>query len=161
VYPGFLQLTGFMTMNLKRHIGEHISLFWHLVKGDGESAQSHKKFYNEYLSVADLDAKFYLETIEHVFQKHALPEGTLMVKGENIDPGKITKTAILCIEGELDDISGVGQTKAAIDLCTTLPETMKKYHLQKNVGHYGIFNGRRYREHIVPVIRDFIKKHDK
>lgn len=158
VYPGFLQLTGFMTMNLDRHIDAHVQLFKHLVAGDGESAAAHRTFYNEYLSVSDLSAEFYLQTIVEVFKKHSLPKGELVHQGALIKPEKITKTAILAIEGELDDISGVGQTKAAIDISTGLPKNMKKYHLQANVGHYGIFNGRRYREQVRPLISDWIEK---
>jgi poly(3-hydroxybutyrate) depolymerase len=159
VYPGFLQLSGFMSMNLDRHVDAHIKLFQHLVEGDGESASAHRKFYNEYLSVADLPAEFYLQTVNEVFKKHALPEGTLLHEGSAIDPAAITKTAILCIEGELDDISGVGQTKAALTITPTLPDSKKRYVLQKNVGHYGIFNGRRWRELIRPVITDWVKAH--
>jgi poly(3-hydroxybutyrate) depolymerase len=159
VYPGFLQLSGFMTMNLDRHIGEHMGLFMHLVEGDGLSATAHKKFYNEYLSVMDLPADFYLETVKIVFQEHSLPEGTLECLGQKIRPQDIKNTALLCIEGERDDISGVGQTKAALELCTQLPDSKKHYHLQKGVGHYGTFNGRRYKEHIVPLLVEFAKKH--
>jgi poly(3-hydroxybutyrate) depolymerase len=161
VYPGFLQLTGFMTLNLDRHINAHIDLFKHLVVGDGDSARSHKKFYDEYLSVADLPAEFYLDCIEQVFQKHLLPKGEIMFEGERVDCKAITKTALLTLEGELDDISGVGQTQAAQDLCKNLPAQMKHHHLQKGVGHYGIFNGRKYREHVVPIIVDFIHQNDK
>ncbi|MGB1540368.1 MAG: polyhydroxyalkanoate depolymerase, partial [Rickettsiales bacterium] len=160
VYPGFLQLTGFMTMNLERHIGEHLKLFNHLVQEDGDSAEAHRKFYDEYLSVADLPAEFYLQTIDVVFQRHLLPKGELEYNGQKVDPSKITKTALLTVEGELDDISGVGQTKAAQDLCSNLAPEKKKHHLQEKVGHYGIFNGRKYREFIMPVIVDFIKTHD-
>lgn len=159
VYPGFLQLTGFMTMNLDRHVGEHVKLFQHLIEGDGESAESHRKFYNEYLSVLDLPAEFYLQTIEVVFKEHALPRGTWVSRGRKIDPSRITRTALLTLEGELDDISGVGQTEAAQKLCSSLPKSMKKHHLQKAVGHYGIFNGRKFREHVVPIIVDFTDKH--
>lgn len=159
VYPGFLQLSGFMSMNLDRHIDAHIKLFQHLVEGDGESATAHRRFYNEYLSVADLPAEFYLQTVVEVFKKHSLPDGKLMHRGEAIDPGAITKTAILCVEGELDDISGVGQTKAALDITTRLRPEKKKYHLHPNVGHYGIFNGRRWREGIRPVISEWIRTH--
>ncbi|MCI5049331.1 MAG: polyhydroxyalkanoate depolymerase [Rickettsiales bacterium] len=160
VYPGFLQLTGFMSMNMDRHIESHINLFKHLIEGDGESAAAHRKFYNEYLSVCDLPADFYLQTIVDVFKKHALPKGEFKHHGELVKPEAINKTAILAVEGELDDISGVGQTKASLDISTGLAKGKKKYHLQKNVGHYGIFNGRRYREHVRPVITDWIKKHD-
>lgn len=161
VYPGFLQLTGFMQMNLDRHIGEHIKLFEHLVSGDGDSAEAHRTFYDEYLSVMDLDAEFYLHAIEHVFKKFSLPDGKMLVHGKLVRPQDITKTALLCIEGERDDISGRGQTKAAIDICTGLAADKKKYHLQKNVGHYGTFNGRRYREEVVPTIVEFAKKFSK
>ena len=159
VYPGFLQLTGFMTMNLERHVGEHIKLFNHLVEGDGESAGAHRKFYDEYLAVADLPAEFYIQTVREVFQKHSLPDGKLMHRDRRVKPEAITKTAILAIEGELDDISGVGQTKAAIDIATGLKKADKKYHLQKGVGHYGIFNGRKYRELVRPVITEWIESH--
>ena len=159
VYPGFLQLTGFMSMNLERHVGEHVKLFQHLVQGDGEGATAHRSFYNEYLSVADLPAEFYLQTIEEVFHKHALPEGTLYHYDKRVNPKAITKTAILAIEGSIDDISGVGQTKAALDISTNLAAAKKKYHLQEGVGHYGIFNGRNYREHVRPVITAWIEKH--
>lgn len=157
VYPGFMQLTGFMTMNLERHIGEHVKLYQHLVQGDGESAEAHRVFYDEYLSVADLPAEFYLQTIDKVFQRHLIPKGEFDYKGHIIKPSAITRTRLLCVEGEKDDISGVGQTKAAIDVCTNLPEDMKQYHLQEKVGHYGIFNGRRYVEHIVPIIMEHIR----
>jgi len=159
VYPGFLQLAGFMSMNFERHAGEHAKLFQHLVQGDGEAAQSHRDFYNEYLAVTDLPAEFYLQTIEEVFHKHSLPEGQLYHYDTRVKPDAITKTAILAIEGELDDISGVGQTKAALDIAEGLPAAKKKYHLQMGVGHYGIFNGRKYRELVRPVITAWIKKH--
>jgi len=158
VYPGFTQLYGFMAMNLKTHMKAHWDLFNDLVKGDGENVASHKKFYNEYLSVMDLPAEFYLQTVNEVFKKHSLPLGKMVVHGKNVDMGKIKHTNLLCIEGEKDDISGRGQTKAAINLCSGLPDSKKKYHLQKGVGHYGIFNGKRYRDEIVPVIVDFVKK---
>ncbi len=156
VYPGFLQLSGFMQMNLDRHIGEHVKLFQHLVDGDGDSATAHTKFYDEYLSVADITAEFYLQTIDRVFQRHLLPKGELDYRGQRVKPEAITKTALLCVEGERDDISGVGQTKAAMDLCSNIPDARKRYHLQKATGHYGIFNGRKYREQIVPEILDHI-----
>lgn len=158
VYPGFMQLYGFMAMNLKTHVEAHWELFNHLVDGDGDSADAHKKFYNEYLSVMDMPAEFYLETINLVFKKHLLPKGKLVCDGVNVNLADIEKTALLCIEGERDDISGRGQTKAAIDLCKSIPAERKKYHLQKDVGHYGIFNGKRYRDYIVPLIVDFVKK---
>ncbi len=160
VYPGFLQLTGFMTMNLDKHIDAHVKLFDHLVEGDGDSAETHRLFYNEYLAVMDITAEFYLQTVREVFQKHSLPKGEFMYRDELVDCSKITKTALLTLEGERDDISGVGQTYAAHKLCTKLPKSMKKHHMQKNVGHYGIFNGRRFRKHVVPIIAEFMNKHD-
>lgn len=161
VYPGFLQLTGFMTMNLDRHMNAHLDLFNHLVIGDGESAAAHRKFYDEYLSVCDLPATFYLDCVEKVFQKHLLPKGEFMYQGKKVDPAAITKTALLTVEGELDDISGVGQTEAAQDLCSGLPAKMKKHHLQKGVGHYGIFNGSKFRKFVRPVIVDFMNAHNR
>jgi len=160
VYPGFLQLAGFMSMNFERHVESHVELFKDITKGDGEGAAQHRKFYNEYLSVADLPAEFYLQTIEEVFHKHSLPKGELFHNGMRVRPEAITKTAILAIEGELDDISGVGQTKAALDVTKGLPEAKKHYHLAKGVGHYGIFYGRKYRENIRPVISQWIQKFD-
>lgn len=161
VYPGFLQLTGFMTLNLDRHITAHKDLYNHLVVGDGESARAHKKFYDEYLSVADLPAEFYLDSIEQVFQKHLLPRGEFVYDGKKVKPEAITKTALLTLEGELDDISGLGQTEAAQKLCKNLPADMRKHYVQKGVGHYGIFNGRKFREHVVPIIVDFVNKNNK
>ncbi|MDX1974099.1 MAG: polyhydroxyalkanoate depolymerase [Rickettsiales bacterium] len=161
VYPGFLQLSGFMQLNLDRHINAHVDLFKHLVEGDGDSASAHKKFYDEYLSVCDLPAEFYLDCIEQVFQKHLLPKGEFMYKGKKVKPDAITQTALLTLEGELDDISGVGQTEAAQHLCSSLPASKRKHHMQKGVGHYGIFNGRKFREHVVPIIVEFVRKADK
>jgi len=161
VYPGFLQLSGFMQLNLDRHIDAHKDLFKHLVAGDGESAAAHRKFYDEYLSVADLPAEFYLDCIAAVFQKHSLPKGEFKYKGKLVKPAAITQTGLLTLEGELDDISGVGQTKAAQTLCTSLPASKRHHYMQKGVGHYGIFNGRKFREHVVPIIVDFVKKQEK
>ncbi len=160
VYPGFLQLTSFMSLDMERHINAHKDLFKHLVEGDGESAAAHKKFYDEYLSVTDLPAEFYLDCIEKVFQKHLLPKNELDFEGHKVRPSHITQTALLTLEGELDDISGVGQTQAAHKLCSSLPAEMKKHHLQKGVGHYGIFNGRKFREFVAPIIVDFVNKHE-
>ena len=160
VYPGFLQLAGFMSMNFERHAGEHVKLFQHLVQGDGEAAKAHRTFYNEYLAVADLPAEFYMQTIEEVFHKHSLPDGKLFHYDERVRPDAITKTAILAIEGELDDISGLGQTKAALEIAKNLPDAKKKYLMAAGVGHYGIFNGRKWREQVRPVITAWIKKHD-
>ncbi|QPC43393.1 polyhydroxyalkanoate depolymerase [Kaustia mangrovi] len=157
VYPGFLQLTGFMTMNLDRHIDAHQQLFWHLVDGDGDSAEKHELFYDEYLSVMDLTAEFYLQTVDQVFVKHALPEGRMTHRGEPIDPSAITKTALMTVEGERDDISGVGQTQASHDLCTNIPDGKRVHYLQPRVGHYGVFNGSRFEADIAPRISDFIR----
>ncbi len=161
VYPGFIQLTSFMSMNMDKHVEEHTKFFNHLIEGDGDSAAAHRKFYNEYLSVMDLPAEFYLQTLQVVFKEHALPKGTWVSRGRKIDPTKIKKTALMCVEGELDDISGTGQTKAAIKLCKGLPDKKKKYHFQKAVGHYGSFNGRKFREKILPEIVAFTSKQDK
>lgn len=161
VYPGFLQLSGFMQLNLDRHINAHIDLFKHLVVGDGDSAQAHRKFYDEYLSVCDLPAEFYLDCIDQVFQRHLLPKGEFIYKGKKVKPENITRTALLTLEGELDDISGVGQTEAAQKLCKSLPASMRTHYMQKGVGHYGIFNGRKFRENVVPIIVKFAQKHDK
>ncbi len=158
VYPGFTQLFGFMAMNLQAHVEAHWDLFKHLVEGDGESAIAHKKFYNEYLAVMDLPAEFYLDTVNVVFKKHLLPRGKLVCSGKKVIPSDIKDTFLLCIEGEKDDISGRGQTKAAMKVCENIPESKKKYYLQNGVGHYGIFNGKKYRECVVPVIQEFVEK---
>jgi poly(3-hydroxybutyrate) depolymerase len=161
VYPGFLQLAGFMAMNLGNHLASHWGMFRHLVEGDDESADATKRFYDEYRSVCDMTAEFYLQTIDKVFQEHALPRGTLTHRGTPVDPAKITDVGLLAIEGERDDISGIGQTKAALTLATALPDEEKKYLLAKGVGHYGIFNGRRWREMIAPVVEEWIAQHDR
>lgn len=160
VYPGFVQLSGFMSMNLDTHVQKHFTFFGDLVKGDGENAEAHRKFYNEYLAVMDLPAHYYLDTIRKVFLEHKLPNKTMLYRGEPIDLGAITRTAMLTIEGELDDITGRGQTSAVLDLCTRLSASKKVHYEQKGVGHYGIFNGRRYREAIAPKIKGFIKKYN-
>jgi poly(3-hydroxybutyrate) depolymerase len=159
VYPGFLQLAGFMTMNLGSHLVSHWEMFKHLVVGDEESADATRAFYDEYRSVADMTAEFYLQTVDVVFQRHLLPKGEMLHRGRRVDPAAITKTALLAIEGERDDISGVGQTRAALKVATALKPEMKKYHLAKGVGHYGIFNGRKWREKIAPVVERFIADH--
>ncbi len=159
VYPGFLQLAGFMSMNLKAHMMSHWTMFKHLVEGDGDSADASKAFYEEYRSVCDLTAEFYLQTIEHVFQRHSLPLGEFMHRGQLVDLGAIRDTPILCIEGERDDISGIGQTRAALTLATGLPEAAKRYHLAPEVGHYGIFNGERWRSRIAPVVEEWWARH--
>jgi poly(3-hydroxybutyrate) depolymerase len=156
VYPGFLQLHGFVSMNLDRHIEAHRKLFLHLVQGDGDSAQKHREFYDEYLAVMDLAAEFYLQTVDSVFIRHALPQGRFTHRGVRVDPGKIRRVALLTIEGENDDISGVGQTEAAHRLCVNIPSDRKAHWLQPGVGHYGVFNGSRFRAEIVPRVSDFI-----
>jgi poly(3-hydroxybutyrate) depolymerase len=156
VYPGFLQLHGFMSMNLERHIEAHRALFLHLVRGDGDSAQKHREFYDEYLAVMDLAAEFYLQTVETVFVRHDLPKGNMTHRGVRVDPAKIRRVALLTIEGEKDDISGVGQTEAAHRLCSNIPSDRKAHWLQPAVGHYGVFNGSRFRAEIVPRIADFV-----
>ena len=159
VYPGFLQLAGFMTMNLGSHLVSHWEMFKHLVEGDEEEAAATQKFYDEYRSVCDMTAEFYLQTVDAVFQKHLLPDGKLMHRGHKVDPKSIKDTALLAIEGERDDISGIGQTKAALDIATGLSAQKKQYFLAKDVGHYGIFNGRKWRERIAPVVEEFIADH--
>jgi poly(3-hydroxybutyrate) depolymerase len=156
VYPGFLQLTGFMAMNFDRHVSAHVEMFHHLVDGDGDSAEKHRDFYDEYMAVMDLDAAYYLQTVETVFVQHALPKGEMMHRGEPVDPTAIRRTALMTIEGERDDISGVGQTEAAQQLCANIPSKKKVHHLQKGVGHYGVFNGSRFVAEIVPRIREFV-----
>lgn len=159
VYPGFLQLAGFMSMNLGNHMISHWEMFKHLVEGDGDSASATKDFYDEYRSVCDMTAEFYLQTIELVFQTHALPNGTMTHRGRPVDPASITDTALLAIEGERDDISGLGQTRAALTLAKALPEEMKQYHLAAGVGHYGIFHGSKWRNRIAPVLEGWIAQH--
>lgn len=160
VYPGFIQLTGFMSMNLDRHVDAHLQLFHSLVQGDGQTAEQKRRFYDEYLSVMDLPAEFYLETIQQVFQEHALPRGNMMWRGRPVDPGRIQRTALMTVEGEKDDITGPGQCLAAHDLCVGLPASMRRHHLEPKVGHYGIFHGKRWREEICPNVSDFIRSHD-
>ncbi len=166
VYPGFTQLSGFMSMNLDRHIGSHMKFYQHLVRGDGESADFHRKFYNEYNAVMDITAEFYLQTIDTVFQRHLLPRGEMKWRDPltdkliDVKPKAIENTAIFTIEGELDDISSRGQTTAAHDLCYNLPQR-KQYHLfQLNTGHYGIFNGSKWKKEIMPRIRHFMREFD-
>ncbi|MEP7004477.1 MAG: polyhydroxyalkanoate depolymerase [Sphingomonas bacterium] len=156
VYPGFLQLSGFMTMNLGSHMMSHYEMFKHLVQGDDDSANLTKDFYEEYRSVCDMTAEFYLQTIDVVFQAHALPMGTMTHRGRPVDPAAITDIAILAIEGERDDISGLGQTKAALKIATALPEAKKKYLMAKGAGHYGIFNGSKWRNTIAPVLEEWM-----
>ena len=159
VYPGFMQLSGFISMNIQRHVDAHQDFFNHLVEGDGDSADQHRAFYDEYLAVMDTSAEFYLQTIKTVFQDHALPRGTMRHRGELVDPSAIAHTALLTIEGGKDDISGPGQTEAAQQLCSGLPAARKLHYVQPEVGHYGTFSGRRWREQIVPVIGQFVRTH--
>ena len=156
VYPGFLQLSGFMAMNLDRHVNAHLDMFNHLVEGDGDSAEKHRDFYDEYLAVMDLDAAYYMQTIETVFIRHALPKGEMMHRGERVDPTAIRNCGLMTVEGEKDDITGAGQTQAAQELCVNIPAARKQHYLQLEVGHFGVFNGSRFREEIAPRIRKFI-----
>jgi poly(3-hydroxybutyrate) depolymerase len=160
VYPGFLQLNGFMSLNLDRHIEAHKNLFMHLVQGDGDSAQKHREFYDEYLAVMDLAAEFYLQTVDTVFVRHALPKGEMTHRGVPVDPARIRRVALMTIEGENDDISGVGQTEAAHRLCVNIPDDRRTHYLQPAVGHYGVFNGSRFRAEIAPRIADFVLSND-
>jgi poly(3-hydroxybutyrate) depolymerase len=160
VYPGFLQLNGFMSLNLDRHIEAHKNLFMHLVQGDGDSAQKHREFYDEYLAVMDLAAEFYLQTVDTVFVRHALPKGEMTHRGVPVDPAQIRRVALMTVEGENDDISGVGQTEAAHRLCVNIPDDRRIHYLQPAVGHYGVFNGSRFRAEIAPRIADFVLSND-
>jgi poly(3-hydroxybutyrate) depolymerase len=160
VYPGFMQLTGFMSMNLDRHVGSTMKHFQHLVRGDGDSAHAHRKFYDEYLAVMDLTAEFYLQTIDIAFQRHLLPRGLWVSRGRKVDPKAITRTALMTVEGELDDISGPGQTRAAHGLCANLPAERHTHLFVPGVGHYGIFNGSRWRRLILPDVTRFIRAQD-
>jgi poly(3-hydroxybutyrate) depolymerase len=159
VYPGFLQLAGFLSMNLDRHISAHWRMFQQLVEGDDDSTAATRAFYDEYSTVMDLPAEFYLETLDRVFQRHDLADGRFEVHGEPVDPGAIERTALMTVEGERDDICGPGQTVAAQQLCGNLPDAKKLHHLQLGVGHYGVFNGRRWQTETYPLVRDFIRAH--
>lgn len=159
VYPGFIQLSGFMSMNLDSHISKHFKFFGDLIRGDGDSAEAHRKFYNEYLAVMDMPADYYLDTINNVFLKTKLPLRTLTYRDELVDLNAIEDTALMTVEGELDDITGRGQTAAALSLCESLALDKKFHYEQKGVGHYGIFNGRKFREQIAPKVKTFMRKH--
>src|SRR6202142_1150116 len=156
VYPGFLQLNGFISMNLDRHMDAHKNLFKNLVKGDGDLVDKHRDFYDEYLAVMDLAAEYYLQTVDTVFIKHALPKGEMTHRGKPVDPSKITRVALMTVEGEHDDISGIGQTEATHTLCSSIPDHRRVHYVQKGVGHYGVFNGSRFKSEIVPRIHDFM-----
>ena len=161
VYPGFLQLSGFMSMNLDRHLTAHKEFFQHLVKNDGEPAEKHREFYDEYLAVMDLTEEFYLQTVDTVFIKHSLPKGEMMHRNVLVDTKAIRNVALLTVEGENDDISGLGQTRAAQTICSSIPEDMRLHYMQPDVGHYGVFNGSRFRREIAPRIVEFTRKHAK
>nr|WP_270935526.1 polyhydroxyalkanoate depolymerase [Roseomonas sp. MO-31] len=160
VYPGAMQLAAFMAMNIGRHVKAHQDQFWALFDGDADRAAQHRRFYDEYLSVMDLPAEFFLETVGAVFQEHALARGTLAWRGRPVRPAAIRRTAVMAVEGEKDDICGIGQTMAALDLCRSVPITMRRYHLQTGVGHYGVFSGRRFALAIYPRIREMIQAHE-
>jgi poly(3-hydroxybutyrate) depolymerase len=159
VYPGFLQLSGFMMMNLDRHMRAHREMFHHLVHGDGDSAAKHRKFYDEYLAVMDLPAEFYLQTIDSVFVRHLLPRGLMTSRGRHVDLGAIRRPALMTVEGENDDITGTGQCSAALELCTGIPAARKNHFECPAVGHYGIFNGSRFRSEIAPRVTAFARAH--
>jgi poly(3-hydroxybutyrate) depolymerase len=156
VYPGFLQLNGFISMNLDRHMDAHKKLFQNLVKGDGDLVDKHRDFYDEYLAVMDLTAEYYLQTVDTVFIKHALPKGEMVHRGKPVDPSKVVNVALMTVEGENDDISGLGQTEATHMLCRSIPDDRRVHYVQKGVGHYGVFNGSRFKSEIVPRICDFM-----
>lgn len=160
VCPGFFLLAGFVAMNAQRHFDSHKRYFFHLLRDEGDNAAAHRQFYDEYNAVLDLPAEYYLDTIKMVFQEHHLPQGKMRVGGRLVDPSAITTTALFTIEGALDDISGLGQTQAAQDLCSRLPSARRRHLAAEGVGHYGIFSGRRYREVIHPQIGTFIREHD-
>jgi poly(3-hydroxybutyrate) depolymerase len=156
VYPGFVQLFSFMSMNVEAHQSAHWRYFKDLVKGDGDSAEKHREFYDEYLSVLDLSEEFYLQTVDEVFQRYLLAKGEMVHRGRRVRPEAIADVGLMTVEGERDDISGVGQTQAAHALCANLPETLRELYVQPGVGHYGVFNGRRFVEEIYPRVRRFI-----
>jgi poly(3-hydroxybutyrate) depolymerase len=160
VYPGFLQLSGFMTMNLDRHMQAHKEMFLHLVRGDGDSADKHREFYDEYLAVMDLTAEFYLQTVDTVFVRHLMPRGLMTSRGRAVDLAAIRRPALMTVEGEKDDITGTGQCRAAIDLCSGIPAERKVHFECPKVGHYGIFNGSRFRTEIAPRMAKFMRAHD-
>jgi poly(3-hydroxybutyrate) depolymerase len=161
VYPGFVQLYGFMSMNIEKHQEAHRRYLQQLMEGDGDSAEAHLAFYDEYLSVLDLTEEFYLQTVDEVFQRHLLPKGEMLHHGRPVKPAMIRDVGLLTVEGKHDDISGIGQTQAAHALCSGLPDELKEDYVQPHVGHYGVFNGRRFREEIYPKVRAFIRSSEK
>ena len=160
VYPGFLQVSGFVSMNLSRHVRQHIDLYNHLVRGDYDEAAGIKDFYDEYFAVLDMPAEFYLDTIDRVFQRELLAQGQMTWRGQPVDPAAIRRTALLTVEGEKDDVCGVGQTMAAQQLCTGIKPAKKRHHLQAGVGHYGVFSGSRWQTQIYPIVRNFVLAND-
>lgn len=160
VYPGALQLAAFMSMNIGRHVKAHQDQFWHLFDADEARVAQHRKFYDEYLAVMDLPAEFFLETVKTVFQDCSLAKGEMTWRGRRVRPEAIRRTAVMAVEGEKDDICGIGQTMAALDLCRSVPLTMRRYHLQTGVGHYGVFSGRRFAQAIYPRVREMIQAHE-
>ena len=161
VYPGFLQHTGFVAMNPDRHLTSHYDYFLDLVRGDDDSAEFHRDFYDEYNAVLDMPAEYYLDTVRIVFKDHLLPKGEWDVRGQRVDPSKIHDTALMTVEGELDDISGRGQTRAAMKLCSGIPEDDRQHLVVEGAGHYGIFSGRRWRTQVYPKLRDFFAAHSR
>jgi poly(3-hydroxybutyrate) depolymerase len=161
VYPGFLQLSGFMSMNMDRHVMAHREFYDHLVKNDGESAEKHRDFYDEYLAVMDLTEEFYLQTVDTVFISHSLPKGEMKHRDAPVDTKAIRHVALMTVEGENDDISGLGQTKAAHTICPNIPDAKRLHYMQPDVGHYGVFNGSRFRREIAPRIVEFTRLHAK
>ncbi len=161
VYPGFLQHAGFLAMNPGRHLSSHWDFYEDLLRGDLDDAQAHRKFYDEYNAVLDMPARYYLDTISTVFQQFLLPRGLWEITGERVDPGAIRDSALLTVEGELDDISGLGQTEAAHDLCSGIPASRRAHRVIEGAGHYGIFSGRRWRGTVYPQVRDFIRSFDR
>jgi poly(3-hydroxybutyrate) depolymerase len=160
VYPGAVQVSAFMAMNMERHMKAHHAQFWNIYDGEASKASMHRRFYDEYFAVMDLPADFYLETVKTVFQEHALPLGKLTFRGRPVRPEAIRRTAVLTVEGEKDDICAIGQTMAALDLCRGLPVTMKRHHLQTGVGHYGVFSGKRWAQQVYPRVRDVIQTNE-
>jgi polyhydroxyalkanoate depolymerase len=156
VYPGHMQLTAFMLMNLGRHVDAHVDMYTQLATGRREEAETAKSFYDEYFAVLDLTAEFYLETVARVFQEHLLPKGQLTWRGRKVDPRAIRRSALMTVEGERDDICSVGQTVAAHDLCSSIFANRKRHHLQPGVGHYGVFSGRKWSTQIYPLVRNMI-----
>ncbi|MFW5816157.1 MAG: polyhydroxyalkanoate depolymerase, partial [Wenzhouxiangella sp.] len=160
VYPGFMQHAGFMAMNPRRHVSSHWDFYKQLIAGDQEDAEAHRRFYDEYNAVLDMPGEYYLDTVRTVFKDYLLPRGEWFIDGERVDPSAISDTRLLTIEGEYDDISGLGQTRAAHDLCTGLPDSARHHYEVPKAGHYGIFSGRRWRTQVYPQVRQFIRSGD-